>query len=425
MVTDRPRALNVVDRFEASRTELTSMFGRASVIDVWCLKTLARMLAGVRVRFVLWDGTAQRATNVPTIADIVIHDRPTLVSLLWSTDLHFGEAYTDGRLHVDGDLVGLLTEIARCTTEQVRSRWIQLIHRGGAAISAATRNAQHHYDLGNDFYQRWLDRELVYTCAYFPAPDASLEDAQHAKMDLVSRKLSLEPGELVYEAGCGWGSLALHMAKNYGVRVRAWNVSRQQIAWARHRAAQEHLANSVEFIEGDYRTIDGTCDAFVSVGMLEHVGARQYASLSDVINRSMHPAHGRGLIHFIGRSAPMAMSTWISRYIFPGAYIPSLREAIEGVLEPADLTVLDVENLRLHYALTLAHWLERFEAVSEDVSADLGEVFARMWQLYLAEAQAGFRAGNLQLFQVVFARSAWHAIPWTRESLYHSTDLTR
>src|SRR5262249_41376116 len=155
-------------------------------------------------------------------------------------------------------------------------------------------------DLGNDFYRLWLDREMVYTCAYFPTPDATLEQAQIAKMDLVCRKLHLEAGDRVIEAGCGWGALALFMARHYGVSVRAFNISSDQIAYARIRARDEGLADRVEFIEDDYRNVRGECDAFVSVGMLEHVGLRDFPTLGGVIDRSL-TENGRGLLHFIGR----------------------------------------------------------------------------------------------------------------------------
>src|SRR6185295_5076191 len=141
--------------------------------------------------------------------------------------------------------------------------------------------------LGNDFYQSWLDDQLVYTCAYFDSPNETLDDAQRAKLDLVCRKMRLQPGETVIEAGCGWGALALHMARSYGVRVKAFNVSHEQIAFARERAAREGLTSQVEFIDDDYRNVSGEYDAFVSVGMLEHVGVSNYESLSRVLTRAM------------------------------------------------------------------------------------------------------------------------------------------
>jgi cyclopropane-fatty-acyl-phospholipid synthase len=389
-------------------------------LDRFCLRAVTRMQRGVPMRLAFGDGPSAVASPVAPVATVRVCDRLTLARLVVSPDLAFGEGYMDGRIEVEGDLVGLIEAIARHLLDssrratpgaRLRQWW------SGNGLARARRNVRHHYDLGNDFYRRWLDEELVYTCAYYADPGMTLEQAQVAKHEHVARKLDLRPGEMVYEAGCGWGSLALHLARRHGVRVRAWNVSREQIAWARARAAREGLDGLVEFIEDDYRRIDGTCDAFVSVGMLEHVGRRHHASLAGVIDRCLHPARGRGLLHFIGRNTPAPTGSWISKYIFPGAYLPSLREAL-GVLEPGGFSILDVENLRLHYARTLAGWLARFESAASEVRALFGERFVRMWRLYLAEAQAGFLAGSLQLFQVTFARPSSNDVPLTRAGLY-------
>ena len=232
-------------------------------------------------------------------------------------------------------------------------------------------------------------------------------------MDLVCRKLGLRPGERVIEAGCGWGTLALFMAREYGVTVRAFNISAEQIAYARDRARAERLLDRVEFVEGDYREVRGTYDAFVSVGMLEHVGLADYPTLGGVIDRSLTES-GRGLLHFIGRNRPGPLNPWIRKRIFPGAYPPILPEVFGNVLEPWNLSVLDVENLRLHYAATLAHWRQRFDAAADEVASMFDDAFVRAWRLYLAGSQAAFATGTMQLFQVVFARGASNAIPWTR-----------
>jgi cyclopropane-fatty-acyl-phospholipid synthase len=233
-------------------------------------------------------------------------------------------------------------------------------------------------------------------------------------MDLVCRKLGLKAGERVVEAGCGWGALALFMARQYGVTVRAFNVSTEQVRYARERASREGLAGRVEFVDDDYRNITGPCDAFVSIGMLEHVGLANYSDLGAVVHRGLTPGSGRGLIHFIGRIHPAPLNPWIVARIFPGAYPPTLSEMVRGVLEPWDFSVLDVENLRLHYARTLRHWLERFERAADRVAAMFDERFVRAWRLYLASSQAAFAAGSLQLFQVVFARGCDNRIPWAR-----------
>jgi cyclopropane-fatty-acyl-phospholipid synthase len=279
---------------------------------------------------------------------------------------------------------------------------------------------ERHYDLGNDFYAQWLDPELVYTCAYFERPEVGLEEAQVAKLDLVCRKLALRPGETVVEAGCGWGALARHMARRYGVRVTACNLSREQVAWARRRAALEGLADRVEYLEADYRELRGRFDAFVSVGMLEHVGLRSYGDLARTIDRCLDPRRGRGLLHFIGRDAPRPLNAWIRRRIFPGAYPPTLDQVVRLVLRPARLGAVDVENLRRHYALTLDHWRRRYEAAVAAGRVGFDERFRRAWRLYLAGSQAAFLTGALQLFQLTFARRADDALPWTRASLYRT-----
>jgi cyclopropane-fatty-acyl-phospholipid synthase len=382
----------------------------STMFDRWLLERIQQGVAGARIQFLLWDGFELPSKAGPPVATVVIKNRRVLFSWVWNPDLHFGEAYMFGAIEVRGDLVALLEEIYRA---RVGLSPAQSSSRSANDIRTAKDNVHHHYDLGNDFYRLWLDRNLVYTCAYFPQPNCHLDDAQLAKMDLVCRKLRLRPGERVVEAGCGWGALALFMAERYGVKVRAFNVSTEQIAYARERMKQAGLVGRVEFIEDDYRNVSGEFDAFVSVGMLEHVGLPDFATFGRVIDRSL-AAGGRGLLHFIGRNRPAPLNPWIRKRIFPGGYPPTLREVFERVLEPNALSVLDVENLRLHYAKTLEHWRRRFDGAADTVAAMFDTVFVNAWRLYLAGSQAAFTTGTLQLFQVVFARSSSNAIPWTR-----------
>ena len=202
--------------------------------------------------------------------------------------------------------------------------------------------------------------------------DRYLEEAQRAKMEHVCRKLRLQPGETVVEAGCGWGALALHMARHHGARVRAFNISHEQITYAREQARAEGLAGQVEFIEDDYRHITGRYDAFVSVGMLEHVGLECYRTLGRTIDRVLDP-NGRGFLHFIGRNRQAPLNAWIRKRIFPGGYPPTLPQVVGRILAPSDLSVLDIENLRLHYARTLHHWRKRFEGVTDRVKTMFDE----------------------------------------------------
>jgi cyclopropane-fatty-acyl-phospholipid synthase len=331
--------------------------------------------------------------------------------------------YTAERIEVQGNLVDCLEAIYRALprTDHGQIGKKLLAPFVGARRNTqlrARRNIHHHYDIGNDFYKLWLDRDMVYTCAYFPRETMDLEEAQAAKLDYVCRKLRLAPGETVLETGCGWGALALHMARHYGANVKAYNISGEQIAYARERARAEDLDGRVEFIEDDYRNAGGEFDAFVSVGMLEHVGTEQYQALGALIDRCLK-GRGRGLIHSIGRDYPSPMTPWIERNIFPGACPPSLSQMMQ-IFEPFGFSVLDVENLRLHYAKTLEHWLKRYEANIERVAQMFDPAFVRAWRLYLAGSLAAFRSGDMQLFQVSFSRSGYNLIPWTRQYLYAS-----
>jgi len=366
------------------------------------------------IDFVLPGGTRLASASGRPLATVRVLYALDLFRMLWDPEDTFAEGYTTGRVEVEGDLEGLLERIYTVSRNRRSPEWYTAQGLLEGSRDRARASVRRHYDLGNDFYARWLDRDMIYTCAYFPRADATLEEAQIAKLDLVCRKLRLTPGEIVFEAGCGWGALALYMARNYGVTVRAFNISHEQILFARERAAREGISN-VEFVEDDYRAISGHCDAFVSVGMLEHVGLADYETFGGVIDRSLTP-NGRGLLHFIGRNKPGALNPWIRKRIFPGAYPPTLPEVFERVLEPQDLSVLDVENLRLHYAKTLEHWRRRFDGASPEVAAMFDENFVRAWQLYLAGSQAAFTTGYMQLFQVVFARGSSNNIPWTRVS---------
>jgi len=357
---------------------------------------------------------------------VKFHDLRTVAEVLIDPETAFGDGWTKGRIQVVGDLTAFLEALYASLGEvnngvgmwsRLRSQWTDRLQAN--TLEGSRDNIHAHYDLGNQFYRLWLDSQMVYTCAYFSSPSVPLEDAQVAKMNYVCRKLRLQPGETVLEAGCGWGALAMHMAQNYGVRVKAFNISREQISYARQRASELNLGDRAEFIEDDYRNVTGTFDAFVSLGMLEHVSREDYRQLGGVIHRSIGD-RGRGLLHFIGRSAQFPFSRWIRKRIFPGAHAPSLREALE-VLEPFDYFVQDIEDLRIHYARTVEHWLHRFEKSSEQISTLYGSEFERAWRLYLAGSIAGFRTGTLQLFQIVFAGAKFKPAPWTRAHLYCSS----
>ena len=385
-------------------------------LDGFLLRRLASRMGPAALRYALGRSTVAGPDPVATLR---FRDRRAILGLLADPEVHFGDAYADGRIEIEGDLVAALAAAYRALESGGRGGPLsRFAARARISPRRARTNVHRHYDLGNDFYALWLDEQLLYTCAYFESPEASLEQAQVDKMDHVCRKLGLQPGETVVEAGCGWGALALHMARQYGVRVRAYNVSREQVAWARGRARREGLEGRVEFVEDDYRAIRDRCSAFVSVGMLEHVGRRSFGELGRLIARCLDRDRGRALLHFIGRDRVRPLNAWIRRRIFPGAYPPTLAEVSSGVLEPGGFSLVDVENLRPHYALTVRHWRERYERAVAEVRVGFDERFRRAWRLYLAGSEVAFRTGSLQLFQVTFARTGSAAVPWTRRGLY-------
>ena len=394
---------------------------RATGFDRWLVRQIAAKAGGPDVAFALWDGEDAWRPPGESRGRITFRDRGALLSMIFSPEIGFGDAFSAGRIEISGDLVDVLTRCYRSMDRQgpaagKRSLLGRLPKPRPNSTAGSRRHIHHHYDLGNDFYRLWLDEEMVYTCAYYDTPDATLEQAQRAKFDHVCRKLMLRPGQQVIEAGCGWGTLALHMAREYGVKVRAFNISQEQIAYARERAAREGMGGRVEFVQDDYRNVEGACDAFVSVGMLEHVGVRNYPALGEVIARTLRP-NGLALVHSVGRNRPTPVNAWLEQRIFPGSYPPSLREMM-AIFEPFNFSIIDVENLRLHYARTLREWLARFDRAVDTVRAMYDEEFIRAWRLYLAGCSAAFFANSIQLFQVVCAPADNNGVPWTRAHVY-------
>ena len=400
-----------------------------SNVEQFLLRKVYQATGRPPIAIQLWDDSRVEDSDLSSEITLKFNARSALYSVLKNRDIGFGDCYSDGSIEVHGDLVEFLCEMylgqRRAGNDPSwLNRLVQSLSQKKAkdnSLSGSKANIHHHYDLGNDFYSLWLDTEAMqYTCAYFARPEYNIEQAQVAKMDHVCRKLMLRPGQTVVEAGCGWGGLARYMARNYGVKVKSYNISHQQILYAKARAEAEQLGDRVEYIEDDYRNITGEFDAFVSVGMLEHVGKQNYKVLGSVINRCLKK-NGRALVHSIGRNAPELMSAWIEKEIFPGAYPPTVREMMD-IVEPYNFSVLDIENLRLHYAETLRHWLMRYNEHEDTVRNMFDERFVRAWRLYLSGSISAFLVGSLQLFQMVFARGPDNSVAMTREHLYSNVD---
>ena len=284
------------------------------------------------------------------------------------------------------------------------------------APRAARANVAHHYDISDDLYRLFLDADMQYSCAYFARPDMTLEEAQAAKKKHIASKLCLSPGMRVLDIGCGWGGMALTLARDYGAHVTGITLSDNQCKAARARAAAAGLADQVKFEIRDFRHVEGPFDRIVSVGMFEHVGVPNYDAYFRRVSELLTP-EGVALIHTIGRSGPpIPHSPWLHKYIFPGGYVPSLSEVAPS-LEQAGLWQSDIEVWRLHYALTLREWLERFEANAQKIEAMYDARFVRMFRYYLTICIMGFEEQPQCVYQFQLARRR-DAVPLTREYLY-------
>lgn len=370
-----------------------------------------------------WTGPAVRLTAAgrdwrfgesEPEAHVIVHRRAPLGRSFQEPSMIFGEGYVNGDIEVRGSLMSLLAAFYQTESKVASSRARRLAgllpagcRRIGAAL--ATAHARHHYDIGNEFFALWLDPSMTYSCAYYLREEDDLACAQRQKIELLCRKARLERGQTLLDIGCGWGALILHVAADYGVRATGITPSTQQARYVEAQANRLGLADRVRVITGDWRSLSGRYDRIISVGMFEHVGRRQYTRFLRLWRGLLAPG-GLSILHTIGRMAPQRSDPWITRYIFPGGYLPSLAQIASTAGNEA-LRIIDVENLACHYARTLAHWSERFERVRERVVSMYDEAFTRMWRLYLQGSEAAFRWGSLQLWQIVLdhARSPY---PW-------------
>ncbi len=360
----------------------------------------------------------------PRVA-IRLWDKALHTRLALNPELHAGEAYMDGTLTFEdgsgvGDLMALFAANRSGLAGHPSQRILRRVWRGlkrwhqANPVGVAAANARRHYDLSTDLYRLFLDEGLNYSCAFFEDPEReTLEQAQRNKLERLIAKLGLRRGMTVAEIGSGWGSLAIRMASATGARVVAINVSPEQIRVARERAAAAGVGGLVEFRELDYRALDGRFDRVVSVGMMEHVGIRQFDAYFGKIKRLL-TEDGYAVVHCIGRMLPPGSTgPFIRKHIFPGAYVPSLSEVFASTERQA-LWVADMEVLRLHYHHTLRHWRERFAANRALAAALYDERFCRMWEYYLAAVDVGFLNGSNMVFQLALSRRV-DAVPIVRD----------
>jgi cyclopropane-fatty-acyl-phospholipid synthase len=393
-----------------------------------CHKILTRMIRKGGLRATYPSGRVETyGESGATPSEITVTDIATLRHMIVRPEVAVGEGYMDGTLHTP-DLVALLTTfqinmragnspaVSKLAT-RARSSVMRLVQRNDAAT--AKDNVAHHYDISDDFYRLFLDQDMQYSCAYWPDPDMTLEQAQLAKKHHIARKLLIKPGMRVLDIGCGWGGLAITLAKDFGAQVTGVTLSENQLATARKRVAEAGLSDKIDLRLLDYRKLDEQFDRVVSVGMLEHVGLPHYDEYFAKV-RDLMTEDGVALIHSICKSGPPRSNMkWMDKYIFPGSYAPSSSEIYQSI-ERSWLYQTDDEHLRLHYSYTLKAWRERFEASHDTVKEMFDDRFIRMWRFYLSAMEVAFKYGSLHVQQWQLAKRM-DAVPLTRDYLYANT----
>ncbi len=354
-----------------------------------------------------------------------LHDKSLYNKLVWNPELYAAEAYMDGTLTFENgskvrDFILLFSvnraALARYGSQRVIRKlwlWLRRWHQANP-VGQAAKNARHHYDVSTEVYRLFLDKDMQYSCAYFRDPENdTLEMAQKQKLIHATTKLQLKPGMKVAEIGSGWGGFAIFIAKTTGAHVTAINVSPEQLKAAREHAKQAGVEKLVDFVEIDYRNLQGKFDRVVSVGMMEHVGIGHFDEYFGKV-RDLLTDDGFAFIHCIGRNTPPGTTgPFIRKYIFPGAYVPALSEVFAAV-ERQGLWTADCEILRVHYTHTIRHWRERFEKNRDKAKAIYDERFCRMWEFYLAAVELEFLHGSHMVFQILVAKKR-DAVPLTRD----------
>jgi len=357
---------------------------------------------------------------------IKLLDKNLSYKLLLNPDLYFGEAYMNGSLKIEN---GTLSEFLEITLKNIGRNDINFygkilnkfkgtyrhLTNFNKGIKSKT-NVSHHYDISEKLYDLFLDSSRQYSCAYFKNENETLEEAQSNKIDHIIKKLNIKPNQKVLDIGSGWGTLATSIAKKTQASVTGITLSENQIKYSKNKAKELNVENQVEFKLMDYREINEKFDRIVSVGMFEHVGRKFYRKYFNTVS-SLLKEGGVALIHTIGSSSPPRdPQPWITKYIFPGGYTPSLSQ-IARPIEDSGLIISDLEVLRVHYAHTLRHWKERFLSKKETVLELFDEKFYRMWEFYLASCEMTFKWGDQVVFQLQLTKD-YTSVPNTRDYIY-------
>ncbi|RVU54197.1 SAM-dependent methyltransferase [Anaerosphaera multitolerans] len=384
------------------------------------LKTIFQRSFKEPIKIIFWDGDSIQfngeepkyvVTFNKSISEELLSEDPTLA---------LAEAYMDGDIDIQGDIKDLIISLysTKDSFIKVKSGILAGLVSKRNNKKDSIENAQYHYDIGNDFYSLWLDESMMYSCAYFKSDEDNLKVAQENKIDYILKKLWIKPGQKLLDIGCGWGELIIKAAKSYGAKSYGITLSEEQYKTINKKIKKENLENQVFVKLMDYRDLKNeTFDRVLSIGMLEHVGE---GNLPDYFKKvyELLVDGGISLVHSITMPNDGANNIFLNKYIFPGGYVPGVKQIITEIAERG-FNLLDVESLRRHYGKTLEMWYENFKSNLYTIRQTKDERFIRMWTLFLQGCAGSFYSGNIDLHQVLFSKGINDNIPWTREYIYN------
>ena len=389
------------------------------IIDKIFYKTLFKNLLLDTFELKLWDGSSEIYGKGEVQFKIIFNEPIPKADIIKDPSLTFGEAYMTKKIDIEGSIQKVIESIYNNKESFLSNsdKYASLLKMATNNIKNSKNNIEFHYNIGNDFYKLWLDDSMTYSCGYFKSKDDSLNQAQKNKVEHIIKKLNLKEGETLLDIGCGWGELIISAAKQYKVKAMGITLSAEQLTKVNERIKKEGLEGLVEVQLMDYRELKNrTFDKIVSVGMLEHVGQDHLSEYFSAVKNLLNDK-GVSLLHCITSTEIGGNNTWINKYIFPGGYVPAVKELI-NCMSDENFNLIDAENLRLHYGRTLEHWSKNFENALPEIRKTKDETFIRMWRLYLNACAASFNSGNISIHQFLFNKGVNNDLPWTRDYMY-------
>ncbi len=382
-------------------------------------KTLLKNMFSDPFQIKFWDESVESYGEGEPKFKIIFNEPISKSSIIKDPSIALGEGYMTKKIEIEGRVQDVIESLYNNKESFLKNseRYEKLIKKIKSSIKTSKDNIKFHYDIGNDFYKLWLDDTMTYSCGYFKNDTDSLNQAQKNKVDHILKKLNLKKGQSLLDIGCGWGELIISAAKEYKVSACGITLSAEQFQKVNERIEIEGLEGLVEVKLADYRELKGiNFDRIVSVGMLEHVGKENLSEYFDIVNNLLKEK-GISLLHCITAVNEGGTNTWIDKYIFPGGYIPAIKDIVTNIAEQ-DFELIDVESLRRHYGKTLEYWSQNFENALLEIEKSKDETFIRMWRLYLNACTASFNCGNINIHQMLFAKGVNNNFPLTRDYMY-------